>query len=139
MDIVELILMGHEQVLRLHAALADEFRGGRGRNLASAWDDLADLTEATMDMEEEVWYPALFGASQVMERIGETIAAHYGIRGAIAEARRLRPADSPPWRRAVKDALSGCFEHFDEEERLLLSAFRAVPPRPAPIAGLDAG
>lgn len=122
--IVDLILVEHERVLCLHAILACAKRGGRAEDMARTWRRLADLAQTTLLAEEEVCYPALFGATVEGEvRRTEAIAAHRHICRAITAA-RLQPVGSPLWWCAVKEALSGCFELFDAEERLLLGDFQ---------------
>jgi hypothetical protein len=126
-DIIELIMSGHERMLRLQTALHDVARyhrdAGSGWALASVWDRLATLIDLHTQAEEEICYLAMFGTSRAgLAQVQASIADHDDIREALGEA-RLQPVGSDRWWTAVKAALSTWVEQIDREERGVLADF----------------
>jgi hypothetical protein len=128
-DITQLILDDHHEQRRLFAILEQVDRGETG-TLGDLWARLAAFLEVHAQAEEEVFYPQLLRAGQLVGRLGtaeeETLDAihdHNDIRDAIA-AVAGHAVGSDDWYEAVSAVNVANGDHMAEEEREGLTDFR---------------
>lgn len=126
-DIIDLILAQHRRIRRLADVL--ETAGRRDDADAShhvaglVWRRLAELLDVYTEVEREICFLPLFGASRDSDgQWLEAIADQEDIRAAIQEA-ALQPADSPAWWRAVSAAARFTRSHLDTVEKRVLAGF----------------
>jgi RecJ-like exonuclease len=125
-DILEVILSDHRRIRRLQQGLREAARmsGSKpGWVLPHTWERLASLIEILTITEEEIcWLPMSAAVPEIRARAREMAAVGADIREAIAEA-RLVPCRTPPWWRAVNDALAACAAQMECVEQEILPTF----------------
>lgn len=126
-DIIDLVFLHHRRIRRVVNVLEATARRGGADGTAHVagilWSRLAELLDVCAEVEREICFLPLFGASHDSEgQWLQALADQEDIRAAVQEV-ALQRIGSPAWWRAVSAAAWFTRSHLDTVERGGLAAF----------------
>lgn len=124
MDAIDLLIGDHNRVKGLFAKFESADESGDVEELAQTAMNILDDLEVHATIEEELFYPAVRGASEELaEIVDEGVQEHHVVKILLDEVRVLEPA-SDEWKAKMKVIMENVEHHVEEEEQQMFPGVR---------------